>query len=289
MLLDIRNTSKRYGPTQALREINLQIESGEIVGLFGPNGAGKTTLLRALLGLAEVQGEILVAGLNPKVQATQLMNEVSFIADTAILPRWMRVQDCLDFVANIHSKFSIELAHAYLAKTDIQLRSKISQLSKGMITQLHLSIVMSIDSSLLVLDEPTLGLDIVYRKNFYRDLLDNYFDKQKTILITTHQIEEVEDLLTRVVFINRGEIILDCKAEHIPERFAELRVTRGQEQAARELEPMYFSSGLEGDTCWFADKDTEKLQEIGQLKTPKLADLFVARVMEEKSKAGGKK
>lgn len=286
MLLDINKVSKRYSSTLALDEVSLNIERGEIVGFFGPNGAGKTTLLRALLGLSAVNGDIRVAGLNPKTQATQLMNDISFIADTAILPRWMRVGDCLEFVAKVHPKFNAEIAESYLQKTKVQRRSKISQLSKGMVTQLHLAIVMSIDSSLLVLDEPTLGLDIVYRKNFYKDLLDNYFDKEKTILITTHQIEEIEDLLSRVVFINNGKIILDCRIDQVAERFAEVKVKRGNEGDAESLDPMYSTKGLEGTTYWFDAKQKEALMSLGQVKTPKLADLFVARVMQAQMDAG---
>lgn len=287
MLLNINKVSKRYGATLALDDVSLDIEKGEIVGFFGPNGAGKTTLLRALLGLSAVNGDIRVAGLNPKTQATQLMNDVCFIADTAILPRWMRVGDCLDFVAKVHPKFNAEIAESYLQKTKIHRRSKISQLSKGMVTQLHLAIVMSIDSSLLVLDEPTLGLDIVYRKNFYKDLLDNYFDKEKTILITTHQIEEIEDLVSRVIFINDGKIILDSKIDQLADRFMELRVNRGSEGDAENLDPMYTTRGLEGSTYWFEGKSKEALEALGQVKTPKLADLFVARVMQAQTEAGG--
>lgn len=280
MLIDVKNVSKRYGATEALSDINLQIDSGEIIGFFGPNGAGKTTLLRSLLGLASIDGDITVAGKKPADESAQLMKDVSFIADTAILPRWMKVKDCLDFVAAVHPKFNRTLADEYLAKTKIKIGSKISHLSKGMTTQLHLAIVMSIDSSLLVLDEPTLGLDIVYRKNFYRDLLDNYFEHEKTIVITTHQIEEIDDLVSRVVFINEGRIVLDEKVENIAERFYEVRVERGREPDAEQLQPMYSSKGLEGTTYWFESTDSEKLNELGSLKTPQLADLFVACVMQ---------
>lgn len=287
MLVDIKNVSKRYGKKAALDSVDLQIDSGEIVGLFGPNGAGKTTLLRAALGLSTVEGHIRVAGLNPATQAPELMKQVSFIADTAILPSWIKVKDALQYVQAVHPKFDIEIAEDYLKKTKISPTQKISQLSKGMITQLHLAIVMSIDSSLLVLDEPTLGLDIVYRKNFYRDLLDNYFDNEKTIVITTHQIEEIEDLVTRIVFINDGRIVLDESVDNISSIYSEVTVARGNEEEAKALKPMYHSSGLEGTTYWYKNTDRNTLEAMGSVKTPKLADLFVASVMNSDTSWGG--
>ncbi len=285
MLVELNKVSKRYGDMLALNNIDLEVDKGEIIGFFGPNGAGKTTLLRAILGLSIVEGDIRVNGKNPQYQATKLMEEVSFIADTAILPRWMRVVHCLELTEKLHPRFDRKVAESYLQKTKIQPKQKVSQLSKGMVTQLHLALVMAIDSSLLVLDEPTLGLDIVYRKNFYRDLLDNYFDKDKTIFITTHQIEEIEDLLTRIVFINNGKIILDLRVDQIAENFLELKVARGHEKIINDLTPMYCESGLEGSTYWFASGDREKFSEFGEVKTPRLADLFVARVMEVEGEA----
>ena len=270
--------SKKYGPNYALHNVDLKVDSGEIVGIFGPNGAGKTTFLRALLGLGRAEGKISVLGRDVDTHPSAMMTDVSFIADTATLPRWIRVEDCLDYVECVHPRFSRARVEEYLARTNIAKSKKISQLSKGMITQLHLAIVMSIDSKLLVLDEPTLGLDIVYRKTFYSNLLDNYFDQNKTILITTHQIEEIEDIVTRIVFIDNGSVLLDAKVDELAERFFEVKVGAALVDVAQALSPLYSSSGLEGKTFWY-DSSEEKLQGLGELKTPKLADLFVAKVM----------
>ena len=277
MLLELKNVNKTYGRTTALEDISLQVDAGEIVGIFGPNGAGKSTMLRSILGLSEVEGQIEVAGLTPRKNPSALMEKVSFIADTATLPRWMRVQQCLNYVENIHPAFDPQVARAFLEQTEIQANSKISHLSKGMVVQLHLAIVMSIDSSLLVLDEPTLGLDIIYRKRFYQALLENYFAKDKTIILTTHQIEEVEDLLTRVVFINKGKIILDCKMEELASRFVELKVPRGASFSSG-IEALFSLDGLEGTTFWYQDVEPEHFKDIGTTKVPGLADLFVALV-----------
>ncbi len=279
-IIALKGVSKRYKNTLALDHVDLSLGRGEIVGLFGPNGAGKTTLLRAILGLANVEGQLEVAGFDPRKEGAKLMERVSFIADTAILPRWIKVRACLEFVAAVHPRFDKDLALRYLQQTKISLDSKVSHLSKGMITQLHLALVMAIDANLLVLDEPTLGLDIVFRKNFYRDLLDNYFEQDKTIVITTHQIEEIEDLVTRIVFLNEGSVILNCAVDELAQRFCEVRAERGTEAELLALKPLYQQSGLEGQTFWFENADQENLSKFGQVRQAKLADLFVAKVMD---------
>ena len=272
--------NKRYGSHQALNNINFTIEPGRIVGLIGPNGAGKTTLLKGLLGLASVDGELNVLGLNPAKQRTQLIEQVSFIADTAIMPRWLKVSQAVDYVAGVHPRFNREKAQHFLAKTNIKSNSRISALSKGMITQLHLALVMAIDSRLLVLDEPTLGLDIVYRKQFYNALLSDYFDEQKTIVITTHQVEEIENILTDLMFINRGELVLDLPMDSVGERFTELSVTNAQKAEVEQAgyRPISVQQRLGGVNMLFENVASDLLAPFGQVRTPSIADLFVAKV-----------
>ncbi|HEY7774227.1 MAG TPA: ABC transporter ATP-binding protein [Marinagarivorans sp.] len=274
------NVNKNYGTHQALKNVNFTIEPGRIVGLIGPNGAGKTTLLKGLLGLAPVDGELDVLGFNPAKQRTQLIEHVSFIADTAIMPRWIKVCQALDYVAGVHPRFNREKAQYFLDKTSIKTKSRISSLSKGMITQLHLALVMAIDSRLLVLDEPTLGLDIVYRKQFYNALLSDYFDEQKTIVITTHQVEEIENILTDLMFINKGELVLDLPMDAIGERFTELSVNNTQKQAVQQagLVPINLQQRLGGVNMLFENVPREALAPFGQVRTPTVADLFVAKV-----------
>src|SRR5579883_2966886 len=233
-----RGMAKRYGATVALDHIDFDIAAGRIVGLIGPNGAGKTTALKAILGLTEYQGELSVLGLDPRTQRTQLMQQVCFIADVAVLPRWLRVSEAVDFVAGVHPRFSREKCLAFLARTKIKPNQRVRELSKGMIVQLHLALVMAIDAKLLVLDEPTLGLDILYRKEFYQSLLNDYFDEDKTILVTTHQVEEIEHILTDLIFIKDGKLVVNSSMEEIGERYSEVMVGPDKVEAARALNPL---------------------------------------------------
>jgi ABC-2 type transport system ATP-binding protein len=271
-----RGLSKRYGTTVALDNVNLDIEPGRIVGLVGPNGAGKTTALKAILGLAEFDGELSVLGLDPRAQRTELMEQVCFIADVAVLPRWLRVSEAVDFVGGVHPRFSREKCQAFLARTKIQPTQRVRELSKGMIVQLHLALVMAIDAKLLVLDEPTLGLDILYRKEFYQTLIGDYFDEQKTILVTTHQIEEVENILTDLLFIRDGKIVLNATMDQVGERFAEVMVNPDKADAARSLKPLYERQIFGKSIFLFDGVDRARLAELGELHKPSIADLFVA-------------
>jgi ABC-2 type transport system ATP-binding protein len=275
-VVQAKGLSKRYGASVALDNVNLNIEAGRIVGLVGPNGAGKTTALKAILGLAEFDGELSVLGFDPRSQRTELMQQVCFIADVAVLPRWMRVSEAVDFVGGVHPRFSREKCQAFLARTKIQPTQRVRELSKGMIVQLHLALVMAIDAKLLVLDEPTLGLDILYRKEFYQTLIGDYFDEQKTILVTTHQIEEVEHILTDLLFIRDGRIILDATMDAVGERFAEVLVNPDKADAARALKPIYERQIFGKSIFLFDGIDRARLAELGELHKPSVADLFVA-------------
>ena len=275
-IVHARGLSKRYGNTVALDNVNLNIEAGRIVGLVGPNGAGKTTALKAILGLAEFQGELSVLGMDPRTHRDELMQQVCFIADVAVLPRWIRVADVVDFVGGIHPRFNRAKCQAFLARTKIAPTQRVRELSKGMIVQLHLAIVMAIDARLLVLDEPTLGLDILYRKEFYNSLLSDYFDEEKTIIVTTHQIEEVENILTDLLFIREGRIVLDATMEQISERFAEVMVNPDKADAARNLKPLYERQIFGKSIFLFDGVDRARLAELGELHKPSVADLFVA-------------
>jgi len=275
-VVQARGLSKRYGANVALDNVNLSIDAGRIVGLVGPNGAGKTTALKAILGLAEFDGELSVLGLNPRTQRTELMQQVCFIADVAVLPRWLRVSEAVDFVAGVHPRFSREKCLAFLARTKLKPTQRVRELSKGMIVQLHLALVMAIDAKLLVLDEPTLGLDILYRKEFYQTLIGDYFDEQKTILVTTHQIEEVEHILTDLLFIRDGRIVLDATMDDVGERFAEVMVNPDKADAARTLKPMYERQIFGKSIFLFDGVDRARLAELGELHKPSIADLFVA-------------
>ncbi|MBS0570148.1 MAG: ABC transporter ATP-binding protein [Proteobacteria bacterium] len=268
--------SKRYGNTVALDNVNLDIQPGRIVGLVGPNGAGKTTALKAILGLAEFDGRLSVLGLDPRTHRTELMQQVCFIADVAVLPRWLRVGDAVDFVGGVHPRFSREKCEKLLARTKIKPTQRVRELSKGMIVQLHLALVMAIDAKLLILDEPTLGLDILYRKEFYNNLLSDYFDEQKTILVTTHQIEEIEHILTDLLFIKEGRIVLDATMDAVGERFAEVMVNPDQADAARALRPLYERQVFGKSIFLFDGIDKARLAELGELHKPSVADLFVA-------------
>ncbi|HMU67530.1 MAG TPA: ABC transporter ATP-binding protein [Cellvibrionaceae bacterium] len=273
-----QNLSKQYGQKNVLDGIDLTIAPGRIVGLIGPNGAGKTTLLKGILGLTPIEGELRVLGYNPYRQRTAMLEKVSFIADTAILPRWLKVSEALTYVEGVHPKFNRSKALDFLAKTQIQPAQTIQNLSKGMITQLHLALIMAIDSQLLVLDEPTLGLDILYRKQFYESLLNDYYDAQKTLLITTHQVEEIEGMLTDILFINQGKITLNSPMEDLPKRFAILQAEPDKVETAKALNPIYSRSLLGSDYLLFENPDFAALTSLGRLSTPSLADVFVAKM-----------
>jgi ABC-2 type transport system ATP-binding protein len=275
-LVDARGLWKAYGNTVALDGIDLQVGEGRIVGLVGPNGAGKTTALNAILGLTPYEGELKVLGRDPWTEREQLMREVAFIADVAVLPRWMRVSQMLEYVAGVHPRFDRAKAEGFLEKTTIGRRSRVRELSKGMVVQLHLAIVMAIDARLLVLDEPTLGLDILFRKQFYDSLLSDYFDRSRTILVTTHQVEEVQDVLTDLMFIDRGRIVLESSMEELESRYLEVMVGPQHLAAARALGPMHERQRLGRSILLFERADRDELAALGEVRTPGIADLFVA-------------
>jgi ABC-2 type transport system ATP-binding protein len=274
--IEARGLRKTFGATIALDSIDLRVEEGRILGIIGPNGAGKTTALNAILGLTSYDGELTVLGRNPWTERDLLMRDVSFIADVAVLPRWMRVSQILDFVAGVHPRFRRAKAEGFLAKTTIKRGSKIRELSKGMVTQLHLALVMAIDAKLLVLDEPTLGLDILYRKQFYDSLLNDYFDRSRTIVVTTHQVEEIQDVLTDVMFIDRGRIALSCSMEEFESRYLEVMVLPEHLAAARALNPIHERQVFGRSILLFDRADRQQLAAVGDVRTPGIADLFVA-------------
>jgi ABC-2 type transport system ATP-binding protein len=282
-LIEARGLSKRYGSFVALDRADFVVQPGRIVGLIGPNGAGKTTALRAVLGLTTYEGELNVLGREPFAERALLMQEASFIADVAVLPEWLRVQQAIDFVAGVHPRFRRERAAALLAKTDIGTRRRIGQLSKGMKTMVHLALTMAIDARLLVLDEPTLGLDIIARRGFYDALVNDYMDETRTIVITTHQVEEVENLLTDVLFIDKGRIVLDCSVEEIGARYAAVEVADDRVAAAREERPFYERRALGKTLLYFEGADRDKLKGLGEVGVPSVADLFVAKVSAERA------
>jgi ABC-2 type transport system ATP-binding protein len=277
-LVSARNVSKSFGEVHAVDHVSFEIEKGKIMGLIGPNGAGKTTLLKAVLGLTDCDGELSVLGLDPFKQRKQLMQNICFIADVAVLPRWIRVNQLLDFVAATHPNFSRERCETLLRETKVMKKSKVRQLSKGMVTQLHLAIIMAVDAKLLVLDEPTLGLDIIFRKEFYSNLLNDYFDEERTILITTHQVEEIENLLTDIMFINDGKILLDASMESLPETYTQLMTSGDNASAAKSMGPIAESELFGKSVFTFEGIDREKLAQLGEATTPSVADLFVAKV-----------
>lgn len=277
-LVTAQGVSKHFGDLRAVDNVSFDIEKGKIVGLIGPNGAGKTTLLKALLGLTDCQGELSVLGLDPFRQRKEMMKSICFIADVAVLPRWIKVSQLLDFVESTHPNFSRAQAEGFLKATKIKSNSKVRELSKGMVTQLHLSIIMAVDAKLLVLDEPTLGLDIIFRKDFYANLLNDYFDGERTILITTHQVEEIENLLTDIMFINDGKVILDTSMEAIPDSFAELLTSGEAAETARQLGPLHERDVFGKHVMTFENVSRDKLEGLGELHTPSVADLFVAKV-----------
>jgi len=280
--IEARGVRKVYGATKALDGMDLLVEEGRILGLIGPNGAGKTTALNAILGLTPYEGELRVMGRNPWTERELLMRDVSFIADVAVLPRWIRVWQLLDYVEGVHPRFDRAKAEAFLAKTTIQRTSKVRELSKGMVAQLHLAVVMAIDARLLVLDEPTLGLDILYRKQFYDSLLNDYFDRSRTIVVTTHQVEEIQDVLTDLMFIREGKIILSCSMEEFAARYAEVLVRPEQAAAARALKPVHERQMFGQSILLFDGIERKRVAEFGEVRTPSIADLFVAVMTVEK-------
>ena len=271
-----RNLTKTYGTTRALDHISFDIEAGRIIGLIGPNGAGKTTALKAILGLTDFEGDLSVLGFDPRTQRAELMEQVCFIADVAVLPRWIRVSEAIEFVAGVHPRFSRAKCEAFLSHTKITPSMRVRELSKGMIVQLHLALVMAIDAKLLVLDEPTLGLDILYRKSFYESLLSDYFDENKTIIVTTHQVEEVEHILTDLVFIRDGKIALAATMDEVGERYAEVMVNPDQAAAARALKPLNERTIFGKSIFLFDGIERARLAALGELHKPSVADLFVA-------------
>jgi ABC-2 type transport system ATP-binding protein len=277
-VIEARGLRKAFGATVALDGIDLRVEEGRILGLIGPNGAGKSTALNAILGLTPHQGELRVLGRNPWTERDQLMRDVCFIADVAVLPRWLRVSQALDYVAGVHPRFDRAKAEGFLAKTDIRPLRKVRELSKGMVTQLHLALVMAIDATLLVLDEPTLGLDILYRKQFYDSLLNDYFDRRRTIVVTTHQVEEVQDVLTDVMFIDRGRIVLDSSMEELESRYVETMVRPEHVAAAQALKPIHERQVFGRSILLFDRVDRHQLAALGEVRAPSIADLFVAVV-----------
>src|SRR5215217_5694471 len=274
--IEARGLRKAFGTTVALDGVNFRVNEGRILGLIGPNGAGKTTALNAILGLTSYGGELKVLGRDPWSGREQLMRDVSFIADVAVLPRWMRVSQMLDYVAGVHPRFDRAKAEGFLAKTTIKRTSKIRHLSKGMVAQLHLAIVMAIDAKLLVLDEPTLGLDILYRKQFYDSLLNDYFDRTRTIVVATHQVEEIQDVLTDLMFIDRGRTVLECGMEEFESRYVEVMVRPGDADAARALGPMHERQLFGRGILLFDGADRRQLAALGEVRTPSIADVFVA-------------
>lgn len=285
--IEARGLRKAFGATVALDGVNLRVEEGRILGLIGPNGAGKTTALNAILGLTPYQGELKVLGRDPWAERDQLMRDVCFIADVAVLPRWLRVAQALDFVAGIHPRFDRAKAEAFLAKTSIKRASKVKELSKGMVVQLHLALVMAIDAKLLVLDEPTLGLDILFRKQFYDSLLNDYFDRNRTILMTTHQVDEIQDVLTDVMFIDRGHIVFECSMEEFEARYLELIVHPDRLAAARALKPIHERQALGRSVLLFDRANRDQLTALGDVRMPSIADLFIAVMGNQSSQAQG--
>jgi len=275
-VIEARGLRKAFGATLALDGVDLRVDEGRILGIIGPNGAGKSTALNAILGLTQYQGELKVLGRDPWSERDQLMREVSFIADVAVMPRWLRVSQALDYMAGVHPQFDRAKAEGFLDRTDIRHHSKVRELSKGMVTQLHLALVMAIDARLLVLDEPTLGLDLLYRKQFYDSLLTDYYDRSRTIVLTTHQVEDVEHVLTDLMFIHRGRIVLHCSMEEFESRYLEVTVNPAQVAAARALKPMHERPALGRSVFLFDSADRQQLAALGEVRTPSIADLFVA-------------
>ena len=283
--IEARGLRKAFGTTTALDGVDLRVEEGRILGIIGPNGAGKTTALNAILGLTTYEGELRVLGRNPWNERDQLMRDVCFISDVAVLPRWARVSQLLDYIVGVHPRFDRAKAEGFLSKTTIKLASKVRELSKGMVTQLHLALVMAIDARLLVLDEPTLGLDILYRKQFYDSLLNDYFDRSRTIVVATHQVEEIEHVLTDLMFIDRGRIVFQSSMDEFESRYLEVMVHPEKAAAARALKPVNERQVFGGSILLFDGVDRQQVAALGEVRTPSIADLFVA-VMGQQSGQG---
>ncbi len=275
-IISAQGLSKRYGKSVAIDNISFEIPAGRIIGLIGPNGSGKTTTLKAALGLIPFDGQLKVLGMDPRTQRDELMQQVCFIADVAILPKWLKVKDAIDFVEGVHPRFNRAKAEKYIAHTKLQPDMKVKAMSKGMIVQLHLALVMAIDAKLLVLDEPTLGLDIMYRKQFYQNLLEDYFDENKTIIITTHQVEEVEHILTDLIFIRDGKIALSASMDEVGERYTELMVGADKQSAAAALGPIDQRTVFGKSVMLFDGVPRTQLNALGETRNPSVADLFVA-------------
>src|SRR5688572_16082453 len=277
-VIEARGLTKSYSGTQVVNGVDLNMEAGRIVGLIGPNGAGKTTDIKSILGLTAFGGHLKVLGLDPRTERDALMREVCFIADVAVLPRWMKVSQAVDFVAGVHPRFDRQRAEEFLSKTDIKMDKRVRQLSKGMVTQLHLALILAIDAKLLVLDEPTLGLDLLFRRSFYDNLLNDYFNKERTIVVTTHQVEEIENILTDVLFIEHGRIVLNEPMETLGERFAQLVPAPGNVEKARALKPFWEREIFGRSTMLFEGRSAAELGALGETRAPSVADLFVAKM-----------
>ena len=277
-VIEARQLRKSYGPKRALDGVSFNVEPGRIVGMIGANGAGKTTALKAILGLTSFKGDLTVLGLNPRTQRDLLMRDVCFIADVAVLSKWLRVRQALDFVEGVHPRFNRARAEEFLRKTDLGMDMRVRELSKGMVTQLHLALILAIDAKLLVLDEPTLGLDLLYRRQFYDTLLNDYFDHESTILLTTHQVEEIEHLLTDVIFLNHGRIALSAAVDTIPEQYVQLTVGPDHVARARDLKPFYEREIFGRVAMFFEGRPAAELAPLGDVRTPSIADLFVAKM-----------
>jgi ABC-2 type transport system ATP-binding protein len=277
-VIEARGLRKSYGSNRALEDVTFSVAQGRIVGIIGANGAGKTTALKAILGLTSFKGDLTVLGRNPRTQRDELMRDVCFIADVAVLPRWLRVSQALDYVQGVHPRFNRARAEEFLRKTDLKMKSRVRELSKGMVTQLHLALILAIDARLLVLDEPTLGLDLLYRRQFYDTLLNDYFDKDRTIVLTTHQVEEIEHLLTDVLFLRHGRVTLALPVEELAQQYVQVTVGPDQVARARELHPFYEREIFGRVAMFFEGRTAESLESLGAVRTPPIADLFVAKM-----------
>jgi ABC-2 type transport system ATP-binding protein len=277
-VIEARGLRKFYGSNRALDDVTFSVAPGRIVGMIGANGAGKTTALKAILGLTSFQGDLTVLGRNPRTQRDELMRDVCFIAVVAVLSRWLKVSQALDYVAGVHPRFNRARAEEFLRKTDLKMNSRVRELSKGMVTQLHLALILAIDARLLVLDEPTLGLDLLYRRQFYDTLLNDYFNKERTILLTTHQVEEIEHLLTDVLFLRQGRVMMSLPVDDIAQQYMQLTVDPAQVPRARALQPFYEREIFGRVAMFFEGHRAEELEALGDVRTPSIADLFVAKM-----------
>ena len=284
IIIKAESIKKNYDASYALDGIDVEVLSGQILGLIGPNGAGKSTFLQSILGLIKTEGNLEVLGMDPRKDRHQLLKEVCSITDVAVLPKWMTVDQVLQYVDGVHPKFDLKKCLSILSKTDIKRSSKIKILSRGLVVQLHLSIVMAIDAKLLVLDEPTLGLDLIYRKEFYSQLIEDYYDGDRTILISTHQVEEIEGVLSDALFMNQGRVVMYDSIESINKKFLELRPNNDSIEKGRSLQPIHQRIELGREVLLFEDTDEKKLSELGEVRPPFIADLFMAIM--DKTKRG---